>query len=337
MLILRFGLKLGLLPLSLLLIGLGLAQNRPAREELQQETIRLDTNLVVIDAQVLDRKTGSIINGLTAQDFDLYEDGQPQPITHFSQDKLSLSVVLLIDLSGSVSPILNEIRNGALAALQRLKEQDEVAVMAFSDSTQLIQGFTTDRQAVVRQIDQIEKTPVVGQGTMLYQALRDAAHYMNSSSAPTNRRVIITMTDNISWDYYGFGLSEQELMNQVIESGSMVSGLIVEGSLSKVERIFRRGQDGKDVFRRRMTIDPFANQTGGEIAKAATLEISARLAQLIDHLRTRYSLGFSPKRELTDGGYRQIKLVLTPAARKRLGEVIIKTKQGYFAKKSKDV
>ncbi|HKX27994.1 MAG TPA: VWA domain-containing protein, partial [Blastocatellia bacterium] len=255
MLILRFGLKLGLLPLSLLLIGLGLAQHRPAREELQQETIRLNTNLVVIDAQVLDRKTGSIINGLTAQDFDLYEDGQPQPITHFSQDKLSLSVVLLIDLSGSVSPILNEIRNGALVALQRLKEQDEVAVMAFSNSTQLIQGFTTDRQAVVRQIDQIEKTPVVGQGTLLYQALRDAAQYMNSSSAPTNRRVIIAMTDNISWDYYGFGLSEQELMNQVIESGSMVSGLIVEGSLSKVERIFRRGQDGKDIFRRRMTID----------------------------------------------------------------------------------
>jgi hypothetical protein len=112
----------------------------------------------------------------------------------------------------------------------------------------------------------------------------------------------------------------------------MVCGLIIEGTLSKAEKLFRRGQDGKDVFRRRMTIDPFVIQTGGELMNAPSLEITARLERMIDHLRTRYSLGFSPKREQSDGRYRQIRLALTPEAQKRVGDVVIKAKQGYFAK-----
>jgi VWFA-related protein len=298
----------------------------------QQEIIRLNTDLVVIDAQVLKRKTGEIINGLGAADFELYEDGVRQQITHFSRDQLSLSVILLIDLSGSVSPVLNQIRDGALVALNRLKEKDEVAVMAFSTSTRLVQDFTTDRQTILSKIGQIEKTPLMGQGTLIYPALRDAASHMSKASNPISRRVIIVITDNVSWDYYGYGVSEKEVSDQVIESGSMVCGLVVEGSLSKAEKMFRRGRDGKDIFRRRMTIDPFANQTGGEIIQSPSLEINVRLAQLIDNLRNRYSLGFISKREQVDGSYRRLRLVLTPETQKRLGEVVIKTKEGYYAR-----
>jgi VWFA-related protein len=298
----------------------------------QQEIIRLNTDLVVIDAQVLKRKTGEIINGLGAADFELYEDGVRQQITHFSRDQLSLSVILLIDLSGSVSPVINEIRDGALVALNRLKERDEVAVMAFSNSTSLIQDFTTDRQAILNKIGQIEKTPLIGQGTLIYPALRDAASHMSKASNPISRRVIVVITDNVSWDYYGYGISEKEVSDEVFESGSMVCGLVVEGSLSKAEKMFRRGRDGKDIFRRRMTIDPFANQTGGEIIQSPSLEINVRLAQLIDNLRNRYSLGFISKREQVDGSYRRLRLVLKPETQKRLGEVVIKTKEGYFAR-----
>jgi VWFA-related protein len=299
----------------------------------QQEIIRLNTDLVVIDAQVLKRKSGEIIKGLSAADFELYEDGIKQQITHFSHDQLPLSVMLLIDLSGSVSPVLNEIRDGALVALNRLKENDEVAVMAFSNSSSLVQDFTTDRQAILNQIGQIDKTPLAGQGTLIYQALRDAALHMNKASNPVSRRVIITITDNVSWDYYGYGISEKEVSDLVIESGSMVCGLVVEGSLSKAEKMFRRRGDGKDIFRRRMTIDPFANQTGGEIIQSPSLEINIRLAQLIDNLRNRYSLGFSSKREQVDGGYHRIRLVLTPETQKRVGEVVIKTREGYYARR----
>jgi len=297
-----------------------------------QETIRLSTNLVVVDTQVLRRKTGEVINGLTEADFELYEDGVRQEMTHFSQDKLALSIILLIDLSGSVSPVLHYISDGALSALQRLKENDEVALMTFSSSTHLLADFTRDRELVVEKIAGIEKSPVIGQGTLLYKALAEAAGHMSKAGNPTSRRVIVTVTDNVSWDYYQYGVSEQEVRDGIIRSGSMVCGLIVEGSLTRAEKMFRRDRDGRDMFRRRMTIDQFAHLTGGELMKAPSTEISMRLAQLIDHLRTSYSIGFSPGRDQTDGRYRRITISLTPQARKRLGDVEIRFKQGYYAR-----
>jgi VWFA-related protein len=329
--------QLGFL-LGLLILGSrGFAQTPPASELTIQEVIRLDTNLVVLDVQVLNRKTGEIINGLKPGDFDLFEDGLKQEVTHFSQDKLALSVILLMDLSGSVSPVLKEIQSGALLALDRLKDADEVAVIAFSSDTQLVQDFTRDRRLIVERIGQIEKTSVIGQGTSLFDGLREAALHMNKAGNPTSRRVIVAVTDNIAWEYHFTGLSEKEVADRIIESGSMVCGLVVEGAMTKTERIFSWNRPGKDpdIYRRKMSVDPFAVQTGGEVIKSDKTEVNARLAQLIDHLRTRYSLGFTPKREQIDGKYHRISLALTADARKRLGDVVVRTRQGYYARPRK--
>ena len=310
-------------------------QDPPKREIILTESIRLSTDLVVIDAQALDRKTGRIINGLKAADFELYEDGVRQEITHFSQDGLTLSVILLMDLSGSVSPVLKEIQSGALLALERLKENDEVAVIAFSSDTQLVQDFTVDRKLIIEKIGHIEKTPVIGQGTSLFEGLRDAAVHMNKASNPMSRRAIIVVTDNVAWEYHFSGLSEKEVADKVFESGSMVCGLVVEGAMTSTEKIFNWNRPGADIYRRRMSVDPFAAQTGGEVIKSDKTEVNARLAMLIDHLRTRYSLGFISKKEQADGKFRRISLALTPEARKRLGDVVIRTKQGYYARPQK--
>ena len=112
----------------------------------------------------------------------------------------------------------------------------------------------------------------------------------------------------------------------------MVCALIIEGSLSRAEKIYRRGQDGRDLFRRRMTIDPFITQTGGEAINAPAININEQLAHLIDRLRSRYTLGFSPKREQTDERYHQIRVVLTSESQKRLGDVVVRSKQGYFSR-----
>src|SRR5215510_7311761 len=310
-------------------------QDPPKREIMLTESIRLSTDLVVIDAQALDRKTGRIINGLKAADFELYEDGVRQEITHFSQDGLTLSVILLMDLSGSVSPVLKEIQSGALLALERLKENDEVAVIAFSSDTQLVQDFTVDRKLIIEKIGHIDKTPVIGQGTSLFEGLRDAAVHMNKASNPMSRRAIIAVTDNVAWEYHFSGLSEEEVADKVFESGSMVCGLVVEGAMTRTEKIFNWNRPGPDIYRRRMTVDPFASQTGGEVIKSDKTEVNNRLALLIDHLRNRYSLGFSPKKEQADGSFHRISLALTIEAQKRLGDIVIRNKQGYYARPQK--
>lgn len=295
----------------------------------ETEAIRLDTNLVVFDAQVIDGRTGEFVNGLRASDFILLDDGTRQEISHFSQDRLNLSMILLLDLSGSVSPVLQEIRAGALGALSRLKQTDEVSLMVFSSKTELIQDFTRDRRQIVDRIGQIEKTGVIGQGTSLFQAVNDAALHMGRRAGSANRRVIIVITDNVAWDYNSSGLGEQEVTQQILSSGSMVSGLVVEGALTRTERIFRRDRDGRDIYRRRMTIDPFIDLTGGEMLRANPAGVANQLARLVDHLRSRYSFGYTPKREGDTGGYHQIRLELTEQTARRLGAVTVRTRRGY--------
>src|SRR5690349_17712632 len=83
--------------------NIGRASQLPPRStptptpESSAEIIKIDVDLVKVDALVLQKNTARIVGGLNKEDFLLYEDGIKQEITHFSQDQLPLSVVVAID------------------------------------------------------------------------------------------------------------------------------------------------------------------------------------------------------------------------------------------------
>src|SRR5229473_5607908 len=76
------------------------------------DVIRVNTDLVVFDAQVIDKKTKRVISDLKRDDFEIVEVGIKQQIGYFSRDELPLSIMLVLDVSGSVRPILHDIRDG---------------------------------------------------------------------------------------------------------------------------------------------------------------------------------------------------------------------------------
>src|SRR5215467_11886022 len=123
------------------------------------EVVKVDVDLVKIDALVLQKNTARIVGGLKKEDFLLYEDGIKQEVTHFSQDQLPLSVVLAID-RGPVCPYKidtwsDEAHRAAREAIDRLKLVDEIAVMSFTDTTKLIQPFTRNRIQIEKALNNI--------------------------------------------------------------------------------------------------------------------------------------------------------------------------------------
>ena len=76
--------------------------------ESSAEIVKIDVDLVKIDALVLQKNTARIVGGLNKEDFLLYEDGIKQEITHFSQDQLPLSVLVAID-RGPTCPHPNDV------------------------------------------------------------------------------------------------------------------------------------------------------------------------------------------------------------------------------------
>src|SRR5215470_3734639 len=128
----------GLLLSILLTSSVPQAVRQPPAPGPEDRPVKLRTDLVVLDAQVVRGKTGDVVGGLTARDFILSEDGVDQQIAYFSQDALPLSVMILLDVSGSVWPTTLKLRNGALEVLELLKSEDEVALMVFAGSSRLV-------------------------------------------------------------------------------------------------------------------------------------------------------------------------------------------------------
>ncbi|MCI0666174.1 MAG: VWA domain-containing protein, partial [Acidobacteria bacterium] len=322
--------RIACLVLSSLFVATGYSQTTPQSDVQQQETIKLKTDLVVLDASVTDKKSREIIRGLKPEDFDLFEDGAKQQIEYFSQDKLPLSIVLLLDVSPSVRPVIEKIREGALQALQRLKPEDEVALMIFSGWTELIQDFTKDRQLVLDKLAAaLEKS---SGGTRIHEAVVKAARQMRYATNPTSRRAILVITDNQgAMSRYNDTISEEEARLTVIESGATVCGLIVKSLLNVAASVVFQHPTVQEHFKR-TTINPYVEETGGEMTGASKDEINARLGEMIEHLRSRYSIGYTPTNQTFDGKYRKVNLTLTREAKRRLGsEIVISARKGYYA------
>jgi VWFA-related protein len=121
------------------------------------EVIRVETSLVVSAVSVLDQK-GNAVQGLTAADFTVTEDNQPQQIGAFAfgdNSNISRSIVLLIDYSGSQFPYINTSIQAAKTLIDKLGPNDRVALV--TDDIEMILDFTTDKKKLKDKLEGLRK------------------------------------------------------------------------------------------------------------------------------------------------------------------------------------
>ena len=294
-----------------------LAATTVAQQREPDEVIKVNTDLVVFDAQVIEKKTKRIVGDLTRDDFAVTDNGVKQQISYFSRDELPLSIILLLDVSRSVRPILHDIRDGALNALERLKPDDQVAVMAFANASRVAQEFTKDRALVSRKIEEATATGGLGDATFVARALESAAIHMQAAPAPASRRIIIVITDNIA---ASAGRIQQDALDELLETGAVVYGLIVRGAIGKVYNIMSFGQI--------KGVNKFVEETGGEIIGADKKEVDEKLGLVIDRLRARYAIGFRPSPTAGES-FRPVEIKIS-SARSRKEKLVVLTKRGYY-------
>jgi VWFA-related protein len=292
-----------------------------AQEVDPNDVIRVNTDLVVLDAQVIDRKTRKVFGPLRKDDFEILEENVKQEIAYFGQDQLPLSILLLLDTSRSVRAVIETVGQGANNALRHLKPEDEVAVMAFADYPKLIQPFTKDRALAANKITEASQT-FLGHGTMLYDGLWRASQEINRGTNPANRRAIIVITDNLAMTT---GDEVTRLQRELAESGTVVYGLTVRSGFAKVFNAL--------TFGRIKGVDVFAEETGGEVLGANRSEVDSRLGEMFRRLRTRYTIGYRPPETNEEGAYRHIKVQLTPALMKANQKLVVRSRRGYYFRK----
>ncbi|HJZ80733.1 MAG TPA: hypothetical protein VKD91_10315, partial [Pyrinomonadaceae bacterium] len=173
-----------------------------------------------------------------------------------------------------------------------------------------------------RQIEAATANDSLGRGTFLATALESAAVHMQEGPAPSSRRVIIVITDNIALS------SDREtkaVLEELFNGGTVVYGLIVQAAFGKFFKVMSLGQLSKGV-------NAFVEQTGGETLGADKKEVDEKLAVVIDRLRARYALGFRPTNTADDGKLRPVEIKISQT-KKRKEQPLVLTKRGYYLRR----
>jgi VWFA-related protein len=304
---------------------------------------RVNVREVLVDTQVINKKTHEIVSSLKKDDLEIYEDGVRQEISSFSQDELPLSVVLLFDLTDSVRPVLKPLAAGALTALQHFAPQDEVAVMVYAASTRVIQDFTTDRGLTVAAV---ERASHMGSAEAAFfnEAIYQATGKLSQATDSQRRRVIIWLTDDVPnipsldiKDRYGKSLAgaplhtEREAMKELYSTGTVVCTLLMRSEISEREDYI--GDSSK--IANRMLYPPgevyrYARASGGQVVESNSKKLPAKLARLIDDIRMRYSLSYHPSVARPAGRFCTIKVKLAPEIKKTQKNLVVEARQGYY-------
>src|SRR5256885_10047063 len=139
----------------------------------QEDAFRFKSGveLVNVTATVSD-DNGHFVSDLTKDDFTVLEDGQPQEIAQFSNERVPVSLGILLDTSGSMTA---EKMASARSAINRfiydlLDKDDELFFMQFASVPDLLQGWTFDRRAISRAVGEV----TAAGGTAMYDAIARA-------------------------------------------------------------------------------------------------------------------------------------------------------------------
>ncbi|CAN5600055.1 hypothetical protein BH23ACI1_BH23ACI1_06780 [soil metagenome] len=174
--------------LGTLLAGGVYARQDPAQEG-QAFRFRSAVELINVNATVTDA-SGRFVSGLRQDDFRVYQDDQLQTVTHFDNERVPVSLGILLDTSGSMH---GERMAAARRALHRflydlLGPEDEVFLMKFDTRPELVQDWTRDRRQVGSALARVRAAG----GTALYDAVAAAIPKMQGGAHRKKALVIIS-------------------------------------------------------------------------------------------------------------------------------------------------
>jgi VWFA-related protein len=299
----------------LLLVGLA-----AARAQEPAATFRAGVTLVKVDAQVTGRG-GRLVTGLTKDDFQLFDGDAPQPIVHFGTEAEPLDLVLLLDVSGSMTRWLRELSSTARAALAPLGPSDRVAVMRFARTSDVSLEFTVDLAAAAQSVASTVRGHALGSGTAINAAVIAAAQYL-ARQPVRGRRAILIVTDNLSLNYQ---VPDEAVTRDLYAADTVLNAILIgkQRAPGTAPPGAYRNPDFSpaDVFK-------LANQTGGEAVESR--QAAPAFARLIEGIRSRYSLHYAAP-DATPGAFRPVRVELVPAARQQHRDAVVRARAGYFA------
>ncbi len=270
--------------------------------------IKMTVGVVVLHATTENHK-GVSVSGLDKDNFQVFEDGVPQRIEHFSHADIPVTVGLVVDGSGSMRPKRNDVIAAAKAFVQSSNSGDEMYVVNFNEhvSFGLPEGIFTNKITPMQLA--IERSPVSGK-TALYDAISAGLDRLKLGTL--NKKVLIVISDG------GDNASThtlKEIMAQAVESNAVIYTI----------GLF----DDSDMDRNPGVLKQLARATGGEFFQPEAIDAVIPIcAHIATDIRNQYTIAYTPTNAAADGVFRNIQVRAKAQGQDRL---VVRTRTGYYA------
>ena len=250
--------------------------------------LSVSSNLVLIDVSVLDQE-GRPVRGLPAAAFHLFERGAEQQILSVSETEVPISVIIVLDESGSMGKGVTRCVQAVKQLLRSSTESDEFALISFSDRVVLESDFTTDAGTI-----QARLMGAASHGrTALLDAVERAA--MLVRRAHNQRRVILVLSDG------GDNRSryrEAEVRRALLETPAQLYALSIAQFFQDESTAF-----GPDLLNQLCYVSG-----GRNVVVDDRLGLDREMARVNDEIRAEYILAYSPQHVVRDGKFHRVSL-----------------------------
>jgi Ca-activated chloride channel family protein len=208
----------------------GTAQESPTpagRSGQEGFRFRSGVELINVTATVIDQD-GRFVPGLRKEDFQVFDDNQPVDVTHFSNERVPVSLGIVLDTSGSMTPDKMASARGAIERfMELLGPDDEMFLYRFANVPELAQGWTRDREALSRALRDL----YAGGATAMYDAVADALPV--ASSGRNRKKAIVVISDG---NDTSSSTTPRELKELIRESEVLVYAIGVDGRARQYTR-----------------------------------------------------------------------------------------------------
>lgn len=310
---------------ALTLAGLGLLLLVAALVRAQEPQIKVKVNLVSVSFVARDTN-GALVDKLTQDDVDIFEDAVPQKISYFAKSAdVPLTLGVVVDASGSQDHFAKQHKNDLEVFFKDvLGPKDRVFLVGFGNHIRLVSDFSGSGADLLEDWKRYQKSTgrfpeigPIGENRDLGTAFYDSIFYSVTEklARENGRRAILLFSD-------GEDNSSSHDMMTTIEMAQSENVLVYAIRYTEKEhgKLTARNKYGISVM------DRVARETGGAHIDAEATDPHTYFRQIAEELRTSYEAGYYPKDPLKDDSFRKIKIIP-----KREG-ITIRAKTGYFSR-----
>jgi Ca-activated chloride channel homolog len=271
-----------------------------------------ETGVINLVVTVQD-KQGNWISDLGADDFAVFDDGKPAPITLFARsaedkdndENLMVDAGLLLDTSESMKPALKLAQEAAIRFLDSVPRARDLLTLFFDQDIRVSRYDSEHQQGL---FERILESQAAG-NTALYDAI---TVYISRVSESGGRKVLVLFTDGSDT------LSKTDV--------GEVKALARSSSVTIYPVSFADTLPSSEMTRAKVFLRDLADITGGKVYTPRTSKnLGEVFDKIISELKTQYVIGIAPGPQAADGKYHKLRVEVKGRSldiRHRLGYII---------------